>query len=364
MHAIEITATLATRLLDAIVLPPHATAADDAARAITPREARAHVLVLDAPLHALPRLRRELTVRGFHVTTVATSEEVLRAVAADDVSAFLANVDAPEIAQTGLLSRLRTYAPSVTRIALTAERDFAKVSRGAASVHADAMLPLDMSGDEVAAVLTDILARGRSIDENVSPDDARRTARGLVRALALRNYESEAHCQRVSRWAKHLARVLGLSPGRVLDVELGAYLHDIGQIGVRDAVLLKPSNLTEEEWRELRKHPDLGAELLMEFPVLRRAIPIVQCHHERRDGGGYPRGLRGNAIPLDARIFQVVDAYDALIAERPYRVGRSDAEARSEITEHSGTQFDPEVVEAFMGITALELQSIARADTA
>ena len=354
MQRFEIAETLATHLLNATVLPARAA----------PRETRAHVLVLDGASSSLASVRRELTARGFRVSAAATAEDVLRAVGADDVSAVIANADDPHVVRSKLLARLHGDAPTVTRIALTGERDFAKVARSAASMNADAVLPLDMAADEIASILKGLLTRGASIDENVSPDDARRTARGLVRALALRNYESEAHCQRVSRWAKHLARVLGLSPGRVLDVELGAYLHDIGQIGVRDAVLLKPSELTADEWQELRKHPDLGANLLMDFPVLRRAIPIVQCHHERRDGGGYPRGLSGNAIPLDARIFQVVDAYDALIAERPYRERRSDAEARREIAEHSGSQFDPEVVAAFLAISPEQLQSVAHGESA
>jgi HD-GYP domain-containing protein (c-di-GMP phosphodiesterase class II) len=153
---------------------------------------------------------------------------------------------------------------------------------------------------------------------------------------------------------------MGLSPSRVLDVELGALLHDVGKIGVRDAVLLKPGPLTEDEWVEMRKHPDLGVALLTEVPALRRALPIVQCHHERRDGKGYPRALVGNAIPLDARIFQVVDAYDAIVSDRPYRKGRSDAEARAEIAQHVGPQFDPEVFEAFNRIPALDWQSVIR----
>jgi len=153
-------------------------------------------------------------------------------------------------------------------------------------------------------------------------------------------------------WARALGKEMGLSSARLLDVELVAMLHDIGQLAMPDPVLASTGALTPEQWRDIRRHPDLGAELLQGFPALRRAIPVVRCHHERADGGGYPRGLRGSAIPLDARIFQLVDAYDALTSDRPHRAARSDAAAREEILRNVGTQFDAEVYEAFVSIPA------------
>ncbi len=133
-------------------------------------------------------------------------------------------------------------------------------------------------------------------------------------------------------------------------MELGALLHDIGEVGIREGVLVLPRALTDLETLEMRRHPEIGAALLADLAPLRRAIPVVAAHHERVDGTGYPRGLRGNAIPIEARIFQIADAYDAIMSDRPHRRGRSDADARLEIGRLVGLQFDPAIHETFSRI--------------
>jgi len=127
----------------------------------------------------------------------------------------------------------------------------------------------------------------------------------------------------------------------------GALMHDVGKIGVPDAILLKPASLTEEEWAFMRRHPALGCRILAQVPYLRPAARIVLAHHERWDGGGYPRGLKEENIPLGARIFALCDTYDAIISDRPYRKGQSPDAAFAEILRCAGEQFDPKVVEAF-----------------
>jgi HD-GYP domain-containing protein (c-di-GMP phosphodiesterase class II) len=130
----------------------------------------------------------------------------------------------------------------------------------------------------------------------------------------------------------------------------GALLHDVGKIGIQDAILLKPGALTDEEWAVMRRHPLIGAEILQRLTHLEGAREIVVAHQERWDGSGYPAGLKGTAIPLCARIFAVADAFDAMTSDRPYRKKMTYADARKEIERCAGTQFDPEVVEAFLGI--------------
>ena len=132
----------------------------------------------------------------------------------------------------------------------------------------------------------------------------------------------------------------------------GALLHDVGKIGITDRVLLKAGPLSDGEWREMRKHPDLGATLVGEIGFLRPARELVRAHHERYDGAGYPRGLAGDAIPLGARIFGVADAFDALTTDRPYRRGLDHTEAARRIAAGRGSQFDPAVVDAFLRIPA------------
>jgi HD-GYP domain-containing protein (c-di-GMP phosphodiesterase class II) len=245
-------------------------------------------------------------------------------------------------------------APRTARVLMTSETDFVRIANLTVPYSVHAFIAKRESGQRLVPALRELLAGRPEENELAISEEARGLARSIVRVLAMRNYESEAHCVRVAAWSGRLACELGFSASRMLDVELGGLLHDVGQIGVRDAVLLKPSKLSPEEWAELRKHPDLGVSLLRDVPALHRAIPIVQCHHERRDGAGYPRGLAGNAIPVDARIFQIVDAFDSLRSERPYRKAKSDTEARGIIAASVGAQFDPEVHEAFCKIDSEE----------
>jgi len=169
----------------------------------------------------------------------------------------------------------------------------------------------------------------------------------LCEALELRDRETEGHSQRVVRYARATAIALGLAPDDVQAVVHGAHLHDIGKIGVADAILRKPGPLTPEEWIEMKKHPEIGYRMIAHIPFLGPASLLVRHHHERWDGRGYPDGLAGEAIPLGARIFAVVDAFDAMTSDRPYRAALSCAAALAELERGSATQFDPEVVAVF-----------------
>ncbi len=178
------------------------------------------------------------------------------------------------------------------------------------------------------------------------------TLRGWSHALDLRDRETEGHSQRVTELTCRLARALGVPESAIPHLERGALLHDIGKMGVPDAILLKPGPLTDEEWVIMRRHPRLGYELLEPIPFLRPALDIPYCHHERWDGRGYPRGLQGEEIPLAARIFAVVDVWDALSYDRPYRAAWPAERVRAHIQAGAGTHFDPRVVEAFLRLDA------------
>lgn len=173
---------------------------------------------------------------------------------------------------------------------------------------------------------------------------------GLVSALDLRDSETQWHSRRVGRYARRLARELGIEGRELEDIERGATLHDIGKIGVRDAVLLKPGPLDETEWAEMRRHPALGYEILKDIAFLDRARLILFHHQERFDGTGYPQGLEGDAICIGARVFAVVDTYDAITSARPYRKCSTYEAARAEIVRWSGRQFDPQVVNAWLRV--------------
>lgn len=190
------------------------------------------------------------------------------------------------------------------------------------------------------------------------------TLRALATALDTRDNETAGHAQRVTRLAVRLGQELGLDPAALQELERGAMLHDIGKIGVPDAILRKPGPLTDEEWALMRRHAAFGAAMLDGIPFLSDAVPLVRHHHERWDGRGYPDGLAGEAIPLGARIFAVADAFDAMTSERPYRRPMTLAQARAELARCAGSQFDPAVVAAHARLSDAELQALMAAPAA
>lgn len=176
------------------------------------------------------------------------------------------------------------------------------------------------------------------------------TLKALMAALDTKDASTEGHSQRVAHLTVAIAREMGLPEERMSDIERGALLHDVGKIGVPDAVLRKSQALSRKEWKAMQKHPLLAGLLVSKVGILEGALPILLYHHERYDGEGYPFGLAGDKIPLEARIFTVVDAYDAMTSDRPYRQALSHEEAVSEIMANVGSQFDPAVAEAFKAV--------------
>jgi len=174
------------------------------------------------------------------------------------------------------------------------------------------------------------------------------TIAGWSRAMDLRDEETEGHTQRVTELTLKLAEKFAISRQEQVQIRRGALLHDIGKLGVPDSILLKPGKLTEDEWEIMRRHPIFAYEMLMPVAYLRPALDIPYCHHEKWDGSGYPRGLEGEQIPLAARIFAVIDVWDALTSDRPYRSAWSHEKALEYIKEQSGIYFDPDVVEVFL----------------
>ncbi len=185
------------------------------------------------------------------------------------------------------------------------------------------------------------------------------TLLGLVSALDLREHNTRLHSQRVREYTELIANRIGVDEKTKREIGFGALLHDVGKIAVPDQILLKPDKLTEEEWGEMRKHPDAGYRIVKRIGFLKEAAEIVFAHHEQFDGSGYPLGLKGESIPLGARMFMVVDAYDALTSERPYRSPMTYEEAAAEIKRQSGSHFDPVVVDIFMTIAPEQLREIA-----
>lgn len=186
----------------------------------------------------------------------------------------------------------------------------------------------------------------RSNSELTQAYDA--TIEGWSRALDLRDKETEGHTRRVTEITVKLARAFGLSEAELVQVRWGALLHDIGKMGVPDEILNKPGPLTDKEWAVMKRHPIFAYEMVSPIRYLRQALDIPYCHHEKWDGTGYPHELKGAQIPLVARIFAVVDVWDALRSDRPYRAAWAEDKVLEYLQASSGTHFDPEVIDVFM----------------
>jgi HD-GYP domain-containing protein (c-di-GMP phosphodiesterase class II) len=173
------------------------------------------------------------------------------------------------------------------------------------------------------------------------------TIEGWARALELRDKETEGHTRRVAEITLSIARGMGVEDDELVHIKRGALLHDMGKMGIPDSILLKPGPLSEQEWETMKLHPVLAYEMLYPIEYLRPAMEIPHCHHEKWDGTGYPTGLKGDKIPFSARIFAVVDVWDALCSDRPYRSGWPKDKVHGHILSHTNTHFDPEVVKVF-----------------
>lgn len=176
------------------------------------------------------------------------------------------------------------------------------------------------------------------------------TIEGWSRAMDLRDQETEGHSQRVAELTVKLARASSMNDEEIMHLRRGALLHDMGKIGIPDSILHKPASLTDYEWETMRKHPQFAYDMLSRIEYLRPALEIPYCHHEKWDGTGYPRKLKGEEIPLAARLFTVVDVWDALTSNRPYRAAWSEEAALTYIREQSGKHFDPQVEELFFKV--------------
>ena len=177
-----------------------------------------------------------------------------------------------------------------------------------------------------------------------------RTLEGWAKALELRDKETEGHSQNVTQMTLRLAKALNISNDELIHIRRGALLHDIGKMGIPDNILLKPGPLTPDEWQIMKQHPAYAYQLLASIPYLRPSLDIPYCHHEHWDGSGYPNGLKGEQIPLSARIFSIVDVWEALSSDRPYRKAWPSERIRDHLCEQKAKQFDPQIVEVFLDI--------------
>jgi response regulator RpfG family c-di-GMP phosphodiesterase len=315
------------------------------------------------------------------VVAVGSPDEALSLLGRETFDVIVSDLRMPGMSGLELLAAARRRSPETRRLLVSGYADFETALDAINEVGIDRLLTKPWQNDEVRGAVEGALEVVRLLRENahVTAELRRRTDElervnqhldalveertsnlldGLVSALDLRDSETQWHSRRVGRYARRLAREIGVTGRELDDVERGATLHDIGKIGVRDAVLLKPGPLDEKEWAEMRRHPALGYDILKGIAFLERARLIPLHHQERFDGTGYPQRLKGEEICVGARVFAVVDTYDAITSDRPYRKCRTYEVARQEIEKFSGTQFDPAVVSAWLRVPQAEWDAI------
>jgi response regulator RpfG family c-di-GMP phosphodiesterase len=317
------------------------------------------------------------------VTTSTSAVEASTLIESQAFDVIVSDLRMPAMDGIAFLSAARDKRPEARRLLVSGYADLDSAISAINRVGVDRLLTKPWNTNELVSAVRAAAEHARLVRENAEMTEALRRKNqelaainreldrlvlertdnllnGLVSALDLRDSETQWHSRRVGLYARRLGQQLGVATEELDEIERGAMLHDIGKIGVRDAVLLKPGPLDDEEWREMKRHPALGYEILKGIKFLEHARLVPLHHQERWDGSGYPAGLRGEQICLGARIFAVVDTYDAITSDRPYRAARPYGFAREEIQRCTGTQFDPAVVAAWLAVPPEEWARIRR----
>ena len=340
----------------------------------------ARVLILDDEVQVRECVRRQLNLSGYDTADAASAIDALHLLRAGYFDIVVCDLCMPGSSGIEFLREANARHPETGVVLMSGSHDL-PLAVEAMRLGALDYISKPFTSGQIANTVAGALGRMRERAERqrylkhledslleqgvelsrtlASPASATdSTLNALVAALDAREHETEAHSRRVGDYALHLAEVMRVANSAREDIRKGALLHDIGKIGIADRILLKPGKLTPDEWIEMRKHPEIGYWILTGSRELSTASEIVIAHHERWDGDGYPNRLHGADIPLGARIFSVVDTFDALTSDRPYHRGESYESAHKEIEKNSGTQFDPVVVEHFLRVPPAVWQDI------
>lgn len=344
------------------------------------------ILIVDDELLMTEMIRDHLSFEGFQATTTNDSSEVVDLIEADEYDLVLLDVGMPDPNGLVVLQQVQGEHPFLPVIMLTAFTDADTASQAMRDGASDYIVKPYQEAQLVSRIER-ALERGQLLRERAQAHHLleqrvteqtrtlraqskqlsvmldrvlvtyQATVKALEAALDVRDQSAPGHCRRVAKMAVQLGNQMGLRLDDLIALEHGALLHDIGKLGVPDGVLMKPGPLDEDEWDTMRQHPEIGCEVVGHIDFLQNALPIIRHHHEHYDGAGYPDGLAGDRIPLLARIFAVIDAFDAQTHQRPYNTILDLEQVLANLQEASGTQFDPAIVDAFVAMIREEEKS-------
>ncbi|MEN9935536.1 MAG: hypothetical protein RLZZ387_2115 [Chloroflexota bacterium] len=310
----------------------------------------AHILVVDDDPAIVSLLQRMLSREGYQVLTARDGLEALESVAAHRPDLVLLDVTMPRMDGFETCRRIkddeRTALIPVTMLTGLDAQDH---RRRGIEAGADDFLTKPIDQITLRARIRTQLRLKRLTDHLEHTENV---IFMLAQAVEAKDTYTEGHLQRISSYSEQLAFATGMDDEDAIFVRYGGLLHDIGKIGVSDTVLLKPGPLTEEEWAQMRQHSVIGARIIEQMRFAREVAPIIRSHHERWDGRGYPDGITGEQIPLGARIIAIVDAFDAMTTDRPYRRALSHEAAVAELQRGAGTQFDPALLAVFVDLVS------------
>lgn len=293
-------------------------------------------------------LKDILSFEGFTVLAAANGREALNQMKAVHPDLIISDITMPEMDGYAFFEAVRALPEGITIpfIFLTARGERDDVLHGK-NLGAEDYLIKPVPGRDLVTAVQSRLTRFRQLQVAQMEQAHQAALTALANGIEVRDRYTRGHVERVTAYTLVIAEALGWRGKRLEDLRYGAILHDIGKIFVNEGILQKANTLTDEERAEIVKHPPRGAEMVKDIPYLAQAIPIIRSHHERWDGTGYPEGLKGEEIPIEARIVAVADVFDALSSTRPYHSAYTIEEACAHILQSSGTHFDPMVVHAF-----------------
>jgi len=313
------------------------------------REEKSSILVVEDDPAMMIALRDILEGEGYGVVTASDGRSALQALAASLPSLILSDISMPVMDGIELFEVVRKEprTAGIPFIFLTARGTSEDVFAGK-SLGADDYITKPVSSQQLVSVVRARERRSKELQLIQLQQSYKTSLSMLANAIEDRDNSTGQHVERVNAYAQALAQELQWGEESRNALEFGAILHDIGKIHVPDSILAKPGKLSEEEWIEIRKHPEGGWRLIVSVPYLQPAAPIVLHHHERWDGRGYPKGLAGEAIPIGARLLSIVDTFDAMTTDRPYRPALPASSAFETVVDNAGSQFDPDIVQAFV----------------
>jgi putative two-component system response regulator len=303
------------------------------------------LLVVEDDPAMLIALRDILENAGYTILTAENGQDALNILANSRPELILSDIAMPVMDGIDLLEavRQRPTGATIPFIFLTARGTREDIFTGK-SLGVDDYITKPITSKELLSAVRARLQRADEFAMMAQLLAAKDSLRVLANAIENKRY----HVERVNDYAQAIAQELGWDDKHCDELEFGAILHDIGQVRIPEVILLKAGPLTEEEWEDMRKHPEEGARMIEGIPYLSAAIPIVLHHHERWDGQGYPHSLRGDSIPIEARVLSVADTFDAMTSDRTYRDALDPIVAYNEIIKQAGHQFDPRIVKAFL----------------